>query len=117
MAISPNDFGASFKDFLDQMSAAVPAAEPVFHRRLHEHFGQEPHELPHVDREVSGFPPCQSSSGPRITVLRGRLFGGNVRCDYGMGQMNVSTWINCGHVLLHPDLAVAFAVTLYGPKE
>ena len=27
MAISPNDFGASFKGFLDEMSAAAPVEE------------------------------------------------------------------------------------------
>ena len=46
MPISPNDFGASFKGFLDQMSAAAPVEEPVFHRRLREHFNCEPSELP-----------------------------------------------------------------------
>jgi hypothetical protein len=46
MAISPKDFGASFKGFLDQMSAAAPAEEPVFRRRLREHFDCEPNELP-----------------------------------------------------------------------
>ncbi len=29
MTIDPNDFGASFKGFLDQMSATAPAEEPV----------------------------------------------------------------------------------------
>jgi hypothetical protein len=46
MAISPNDFGESFKGFLDQMSAAAPAEEPVFRRRLKDHFECEPNELP-----------------------------------------------------------------------
>ncbi len=46
MAIDPNDFGASFKGFLDQMSAAAPAEEPVFRRRLRKHFEQEPIQLP-----------------------------------------------------------------------
>jgi hypothetical protein len=46
MAISPNEFGASFKGFLDQMSAAAPPEEPVFRRRLREHFAQEPTQLP-----------------------------------------------------------------------
>jgi hypothetical protein len=45
MAISPQDFGASFKGFLDQMSAAAPAEEPVFRRRLRDHFNSEPNEL------------------------------------------------------------------------
>ena len=46
MAISPTDFGASFKGFLDQMSAATPVEEPIFRRRLREHFECEPNELP-----------------------------------------------------------------------
>jgi hypothetical protein len=45
MSISPKDFGASFKGFLDQMSAAAPAEEPVFRRRLREHFGDEPKDF------------------------------------------------------------------------
>ena len=53
MAISPTDFGASFKGFLDQMSAAAPAEEPVFRRRLRDHFECEPNELANLEREVS----------------------------------------------------------------
>lgn len=46
MAIDPNDFGASFKGFLDQMSAATPTEDPVFRQRLQQHFGGEPSQLP-----------------------------------------------------------------------
>ena len=46
MAISPKDFGALFKGFLDQMSATAPAEEPLFRKRLREHFGQDPEKLP-----------------------------------------------------------------------
>ena len=46
MTISPNEFGASFKGFLDQMTAAAPVEEPVFRRRVREHFGCDPTELP-----------------------------------------------------------------------
>jgi hypothetical protein len=46
MAFSAEDFGASFKGFLDQMSAAAPSEEPIFRRRLREHFEREPKELP-----------------------------------------------------------------------
>jgi hypothetical protein len=53
MAISPTDFGASFKGFLDQMSAAAPAEEPIFRRRLREHFGCEPNELPTLSEKFS----------------------------------------------------------------
>ena len=46
MTISPSDFGASFKGFLEKMSAAIPAEDPVFRKRLREHFQQEPDKLP-----------------------------------------------------------------------
>ena len=46
MTISPKDSGASFKGFLDQMSAATPAEDTVFRKRLREHFGQERDKLP-----------------------------------------------------------------------
>ena len=46
MAMDPTDFGASFKVFLDQMSTAAPAEEPVFRRRLQKHFEQDPNQLP-----------------------------------------------------------------------
>ena len=36
----------SFKGFLDQMSAAAPTEEPIFRRRLRDHFECEPNELP-----------------------------------------------------------------------
>jgi hypothetical protein len=54
MAISPQDFGASFKGFLDQMSTAAPVEEHVFRRRLREHFGRDPNELPTLNEK---FPP------------------------------------------------------------
>jgi hypothetical protein len=55
MAISPKDFGASFKGFLEQMSAAAPPEEPVFRRRLREHFEQEPNELPTLSEKFSTY--------------------------------------------------------------
>ena len=54
MAISVKDFGASFKGFLDQVSAAAPAEDPVFRRRLREHFAEEPDKLPILTEK---FPP------------------------------------------------------------
>ena len=50
MAISPKEFGASFKGFLDQISSAAPAQEPVFRRRLRDHFECEPNELPTLSK-------------------------------------------------------------------
>jgi hypothetical protein len=55
MAISPQDFGASFKGFLDQMSTAAPAQEPVFRQRLREHFGCEPNELPTLSEKFATY--------------------------------------------------------------
>ncbi len=50
MALSPKDIGASFKGFLDQMSAAAPEQEPVFRRCLREHFRREPNgAYPHAE--------------------------------------------------------------------
>jgi hypothetical protein len=46
MAIDPNEFGASFKDFLNQMSVSAPNEEPIFRKRLKNHFQQEPNQLP-----------------------------------------------------------------------
>jgi hypothetical protein len=49
MAITPEDFGASFKGFLDQMrSQKTPDDAPFFVRTLREHFGAEPARLPVV---------------------------------------------------------------------
>jgi hypothetical protein len=48
MSLSPADFGSSFKGFLDQVVAQAPSEEPVFLKRLREHFGREPASLPVV---------------------------------------------------------------------
>ena len=48
---SLGDFGASFKGFLDQMAAQVPAQEPVFLTRLRAHFSAEPTTFPIVAEE------------------------------------------------------------------
>jgi ATP-dependent 26S proteasome regulatory subunit len=55
MTISPKDFGESFKGFLEQMSAAAPAEEPVLRRRLREHFEQEPSELPTLTQKFQAY--------------------------------------------------------------
>ena len=59
MTISPHDFGASFKGFLEQMSVAAPTEEPVFRQRLRDHFGQEPNELPTLTEK---FPPHEHAN-------------------------------------------------------
>jgi ATPase family associated with various cellular activities (AAA) len=43
--ISPDDFGASFKGFMQQMASQGPSEEPFFRRRLTEHFGADPSKL------------------------------------------------------------------------
>jgi hypothetical protein len=40
--ISPKDFGASFKTFMEQMARESPGEEPFFRHRLREHFGADP---------------------------------------------------------------------------
>lgn len=55
MAITPEEFGVSFKDFLDQMRAQKkPGDAPFFVRKLREHFAAEPMGLPVVSE---AFPP------------------------------------------------------------
>ncbi len=49
MAINPEDFGVSFKGFLDQMQAQKsPVEAPFFARKLQEHFSVDPALLPVV---------------------------------------------------------------------
>jgi hypothetical protein len=43
--ISPKDFGASFKGFMEQMARQGPSQEPFFRQRLREHFGADPSKL------------------------------------------------------------------------
>ena len=52
-AISAGEFGVAFKGFLEQAAAHAPVEEPFFARRLNEHFGRDPGELPVVGQ---GFP-------------------------------------------------------------
>lgn len=55
LAINPEEFGASFKDFLDQMrTQKKPGDAPFFTRTLREHFAAEPAVLPIVSES---FPP------------------------------------------------------------
>lgn len=46
--LSPADFGAAFKGFLDQAVAHAPVPEPFFRARLTNHFGVPPTNLPIV---------------------------------------------------------------------
>ena len=51
--ISPTDFGASFKGFMEQMARQTPPEEPYFRRRLLEHFGSDPAKLAIVTQKFS----------------------------------------------------------------
>lgn len=51
--LTPEDFGASFKGFLDTMAAQTPAPEPVFCQMLQEHFGTDPAVLPVVSENFA----------------------------------------------------------------
>lgn len=51
--ISPKDFGASFKSFMEQMARESPAEEPFFRKRLREHFGADPAKFSSVAEKFS----------------------------------------------------------------
>src|SRR5690242_1188638 len=55
MTESPSDFGASFKKFMDKMSAAAPRSEPPFRTRFAAHLGTAPGLLPVVSQTFQGF--------------------------------------------------------------
>jgi hypothetical protein len=51
--ISPKDFGASFKGFMESMARQEPAEEPFFRQRLRDHFGADPSKLTIVAEKFS----------------------------------------------------------------
>lgn len=51
--LTPQDFGASFKGFMDTMAAQTPAPEPVFVQMLEKHFETDPTILPVVTESFS----------------------------------------------------------------
>ena len=54
MAITPEDFGSSFKDFLDQMrSQKTPEEAPFFVRKLRDHFARSDHEFFQASGDLS----------------------------------------------------------------
>ena len=55
MTLTPGDFGASFKGFLDQMSANVPTEDPVFVKHLRVHFGEDPSTLPIIAQKFDAY--------------------------------------------------------------
>jgi hypothetical protein len=57
------DFGASFKGFMDQMAAQAPAEEPAFLKLIRGHFGAEPAAFPVIAQqfEASEHPNVQKA--------------------------------------------------------
>ncbi len=54
MAINPEEFGASFQGFIEQMTAhKKPADLPFFVEKLQQHFGSEPSKLPIVSESFA----------------------------------------------------------------
>jgi hypothetical protein len=51
--ISPKDFGASFKGFIEQMAREGPSEEPYFRQRLRDHFSADPSRLAIVSEKIS----------------------------------------------------------------
>lgn len=49
---SVRDFGSSFKQFIDHVTAAAPAARSAFETTLRNHFGAEPQQLPVVGEQL-----------------------------------------------------------------
>jgi hypothetical protein len=54
---SVEEFGASFKGFLDQMATQAPAEDPVFLVRLRSHFGADPTAYPIVREQFDASNP------------------------------------------------------------
>ena len=67
--ISIENFGASFKTFLDQMATQAPAEEPTFLRHIRNHFNGEPAQFPILtaEFEVSDHPNVQLAIEEYIT--------------------------------------------------
>lgn len=67
--ISMENFGASFKTFLDQMATQAPSEEPMFLRHIRDHFNGEPAQFPILtaEFEVSDHPNVQLAIEEYIT--------------------------------------------------
>jgi cell division protease FtsH len=62
-AKSLQEFGASFKGFLDHIATQAPAEDPIFLTRLRKHFSAEPAVFPVVSEqfEASDHPNVQKA--------------------------------------------------------
>ncbi len=87
---SIENFGASFKGFMDHMAAQAPAEDPVFLRVLREHFSAEPSAFPVVGEKFEGsdHPNLQRAIDSYLSSngRSGRLLGitGDQAFAYGM---------------------------------
>jgi hypothetical protein len=50
-SLSVNDFGASFKKFLEQVTTSAPTEEPFFKSQLRTHFAADPQTLPIISQQ------------------------------------------------------------------
>jgi hypothetical protein len=62
-SLSPGEFGAAFKAFLEQSTAQAPAVEPVLAGRLRGHLGADPATLPIVAEEYESGRAAQPPGG------------------------------------------------------
>ncbi|WP_437335397.1 AAA family ATPase [Sorangium sp. So ce394] len=53
--LDPSTFGASFQAFLEQMAAQAPAQEPEIRRRIREHLGGDPAQMPVVSEQFAKY--------------------------------------------------------------
>ena len=67
--ISIENFGTSFKSFLDQLATQAPSEEPPFLRRIRNHFNSEPAQFPILSAEfdISDHPNVQLAIEEYIT--------------------------------------------------
>ncbi len=78
-SISPGEFGAAFKGFLERSVAAAPAPEPVFAGRLRAHFGTNPQALPIVAEQF------EPSEHPNLQVALDAWLAGEGRWFEAVG--------------------------------
>ena len=99
MAITPEEFGVSFKDFLDQMRTQnTPEDVPFFVRKLREHFAANPAGLPIVSESFPLYEQANlhlaiegyaSGSGREAEVLG--ISGQHGLLDNGLSDLLVAT--------------------------
>ena len=119
MAIDPKDFGTSFKGFLDQMSQATPAEEPVFRKRLREHFGQSPDECHCLTEKFDPHDHANVQMAIEATLLDGRSLdelGDGVQL-YGATSPHHYVQVTLGHLTSSGKSAAMGGAIEEGPVE